>query len=499
MPQQNRQSVLCDAAAVIARLLILLTAVELFAGLFFGANLIDSSFGVAWRASTLTLLCFGLFGLALLQSARGRATTPIAATLVIIGVADIAMIASGVEQGLNKPLIEWVLHSDWRAADRMAPATAAMLIWMAAALMMANRWIAAARRAASLGLVVACGLLLSLPLGLAHFTENTALSGTSPETAFLFVAGFGGVVLRAHSGGWPELLTLPTPASRATRRIAPLLLLPPLVLVLLARAADAYRWESGDIILGVVAAGVSAVSLALLFSGASALNASLAELARLAEWRELLIRELNHRTKNNMQQMISIIGIQKDRASHAETRAALEALSGRIRTLRDADRILSEHAETHGEKTVDMRPLISAVCASVSEAIDLQTRGVRLNLRAAAVEVEGQLATPLALIANELATNAAKHAFPNGRGGRIDVVIGPASSAADAGVELVVEDDGVGPAESSTDAEGLGRLIVKSLCEQIGATYADAAVPSGGFRATVVARCDGRAPTGNKQ
>jgi two-component sensor histidine kinase len=101
-------------------------------------------------------------------------------------------------------------------------------------------------------------------------------------------------------------------------------------------------------------------------------------------------------------------------------------------------------------------------------------RPIAVHVEASPVVVEASVAVSIGLIANELVTNAFKHAFPDGRGGTVQVRLAPAGE----GVELTVEDDGVGcPAAPGNG--GLGSRLVQLLTSHMGGTLEREALPQG--------------------
>jgi two-component sensor histidine kinase len=175
---------------------------------------------------------------------------------------------------------------------------------------------------------------------------------------------------------------------------------------------------------------------------------------------DLLLRETNHRCSNDLQLVVSLLALQSRRAANPEVRGALTDAMERVSVLAHARRTL------HQEQPATLELALRQVCA----ALDAQAepRSILISLEAAD-DVQGLLAnhiTTLALVVNELATNAIKHAFEEGRPGRIRVTI-----AGDGGGEAVVrvEDDGLPFLEPG--GNGLGMGIAKRLMASIGGLF----------------------------
>lgn len=185
----------------------------------------------------------------------------------------------------------------------------------------------------------------------------------------------------------------------------------------------------------------------------------------LAE-RETLLAELHHRVKNNAQATTSFLGLQASRASNPSVAAALRGAAMRVMLATLVQDRMFRVAEG---ALIDLG---TELAATARTALDIVAR----PLVALEVVVEDKLllpaskATPLALIVNELVVNAARHAFPDGRGGTIRLELRcPAPGLA----ELVLADDGIGVPESlrrNTPEGCLGLHLVPRLARQAHAT-----------------------------
>lgn len=177
--------------------------------------------------------------------------------------------------------------------------------------------------------------------------------------------------------------------------------------------------------------------------------------AQLAE-KDVLLHELQHRVKNNLQMVTALIRLEARNVPYDAAAARFETLAGRVETLAMLYRTLS--AEGAGEE-VDLGIYLSQIAAAVMSAH--ATEGVRLDLKVDAWPVSIDVAMPTGLVVNELLTNALKHAFEGRNTGTITV-----HSLVDAdGCNVVIADDGVGlPSADAWPRHGkLSALIVQSL------------------------------------
>ncbi|MBL8965913.1 MAG: ATP-binding protein [Spirochaetaceae bacterium] len=220
---------------------------------------------------------------------------------------------------------------------------------------------------------------------------------------------------------------------------------------------------------------------------AERLDASFAALeASLAE-KEILLKEVHHRVKNNLQIVSSLVRFQADRLAGGAGEDGFEELQERIQAMA----FVHEDVYLTGNfEAVEMGRYLGrvagALCAERGDGARAD-RACRVEL---AVEAEGvslglDRALPCGLIVNELVANSLKHAFPSGSSGTIGVSL----RLGDGGYELVVADDGRGlslplAAPGGTPrrldgSEGLGSSLVQGLVRQLGGTLAYESAPVG--------------------
>ena len=178
-----------------------------------------------------------------------------------------------------------------------------------------------------------------------------------------------------------------------------------------------------------------------------------------AQGDDLLLRETNHRCSNDLQLVVSLLGLQSRRAATPEVRQALTDAMERVSIL----------ARARSAMYRERPPTLQAALRQVCEALQAQAepRAILISLEAAH-EVHGLSAiqiTTLALVVNELATNAIKHAFEEGKSGRIRLSIRWNNTRE---VAILVDDDGLPFPELTGNGDGLGMGLVKRLMASIG-------------------------------
>lgn len=174
--------------------------------------------------------------------------------------------------------------------------------------------------------------------------------------------------------------------------------------------------------------------------------------------KSLLLDELAHRTKNNLQMIASLLALQARGQPDPAARAALDSAVARVQVIARLHDTLQPGGR---DAVVDMRDYLDGLCRALGETL-AELRPVAVRVSAERVELDAVLAGPVGLIVNELVTNAFKYAFPDGRGGTIEVGFRRAPGAR---LELAVRDDGVGLPPGG--AEGLGSRLTRMLVQQL--------------------------------
>jgi PAS domain S-box-containing protein len=179
--------------------------------------------------------------------------------------------------------------------------------------------------------------------------------------------------------------------------------------------------------------------------------------------KEVLLREVHHRVKNNLQVIQSLLKIRARTLRAGETRQAIEATVERVRAMS----LVHEHLyRMEDVATLSLsnylRELFQGVVASRLVASDQ----IQLSLDVEEILPSLDRAVPFALLANELLSNCLKHGFPDGRTGTIAISLQRTGGA----VRLIVQDDGVGLPENFNAAacNSMGLKLAASLAHQLG-------------------------------
>jgi PAS domain S-box-containing protein len=200
------------------------------------------------------------------------------------------------------------------------------------------------------------------------------------------------------------------------------------------------------------------------------------------EDRDLLIGEVNHRVKNSLQMVSSILSLEAGSAETEEAKNKLAAARDRI------DAVAAIHAALYqGEdvRHVAFGDYLKRLCEHLATSLGADRRGVVIEVATDPISIETNKAITLSLVVNELVANAFKHAFPGDTGGTVSVRF----RRDDAGnVTLTVADDGTGsdqlPLQSDTLPSGLGtRLVTGSVRQLEGSMHTEGG--RGGWTTTI--------------
>jgi two-component sensor histidine kinase len=182
--------------------------------------------------------------------------------------------------------------------------------------------------------------------------------------------------------------------------------------------------------------------------------------------KELLLREIHHRVKNNLQIINSVINLQSDKIKNSELNEVLTELKGRISSIALTHQMLYQRGTATSVVLCEyLQTLIAQICASYEN----ESVKVRYNCNNKELVINIDTAIPLGLLVNEIITNAFKHAFKKTQNGIIDINVNVSLKD----VELIIKDNGAGfPAnykETIDKPTSLGFELISILVDQISA------------------------------
>ncbi|TVM18766.1 histidine kinase [Oceanidesulfovibrio indonesiensis] len=193
-------------------------------------------------------------------------------------------------------------------------------------------------------------------------------------------------------------------------------------------------------------------------------DAAEAAMAASLREKELLLKEVHHRVKNNLQIISSLLNLQADAATEDATRRSFMESRQRVASMALVHEKLYQAEDfSHVDMGVFLRELIGQhTCAAD------QCGAIATHMSEESLQLSINQAIPCGLVLNELTSNVIRHAFPGNRTGTLRVHMTRQNQHA----ELVVEDDGVGlpPGFSASEAESLGMRLIFALVGQLHGT-----------------------------
>ncbi len=220
------------------------------------------------------------------------------------------------------------------------------------------------------------------------------------------------------------------------------------------RVYDAHHSEL-NALLGGVGHVMVLRDVTVQTQAAEQLQASLSE-------KEVLLKEIHHRVKNNLQIISSLLFLQSRKSKDETVRQSLAESQNRVRSMALVHEQLYQSDDL---ARIDFARYTLRLVDNLGSAFGAEQRGIRYTVTADGVYFGIDTAIPCGLILNELISNAFKYAFPNG-GGNIAITIKPIDSER---MRLQVKDTGIGfpPDMNIERVDSLGIRLVTSLTRQL--------------------------------
>jgi PAS domain S-box-containing protein len=186
------------------------------------------------------------------------------------------------------------------------------------------------------------------------------------------------------------------------------------------------------------------------------------ELKKSLAEKEVLLKEVHHRVKNNMQIISSILNLQAHSIKNKEIKKLFEDSQDRIKSMA----LVHENLyKTKDFSRIDFETYVSSLVHNLFRSYSIEVNNIQYNLDLEKVYLSIDIAIPCGLIINELVSNSLKHAFVNSNKGVIFVQLKKSGSE----ISIVVADNGKGlkKAFDMQNTQSLGLQLVYTLVEQI--------------------------------
>ncbi len=178
---------------------------------------------------------------------------------------------------------------------------------------------------------------------------------------------------------------------------------------------------------------------------------------------ELLLKEIHHRVKNNLQTISSLLNLQSAYIKDADVKKAVQAGQHRVKSMALIHQKLYQRENL---AAIEMKDYLSTLGESLMDTFGEKAENVQLILNMDEIELDVDTAVPVGLIVNELLTNSLKYAFPDGKAGTISMDL---HKTAEQKWELSVMDDGVGKSDDQDTKEStsFGSRLIHLLSLQL--------------------------------
>ncbi len=180
---------------------------------------------------------------------------------------------------------------------------------------------------------------------------------------------------------------------------------------------------------------------------------------QLVQDKELLLREIHHRVKNNLEIVSSLLALQSAQIDDQNTKDAMQEGQNRVQSIGIVHQKLYQ-GENLG--TIEMKDYFINLSESILDSFGAEDR-VQVKCAMDAIDIDIDTAVPLGLIVNELLTNTLKYAFPDSRNGQVEIKL---EKRRDGILQLLVSDNGVGKS-GLTKGTGFGGQLVSLLTRQL--------------------------------
>jgi two-component sensor histidine kinase len=187
-----------------------------------------------------------------------------------------------------------------------------------------------------------------------------------------------------------------------------------------------------------------------------------AQAAELAARHELALREGDHRIKNSLQIVASLMRVQERRETSPVAQHALRAATARISAVASIHDALQLAG---GGDDVNVGALVETMCGAL-QSMAGDPEAVKVIVESEFIHAPIAVAQPVVLAVNELVVNALRHAFPGGRCGAVRVTIARNGGQ----LRIVVADNGVGLPDGYQGGIGFGMKLVRMMTAKVGGT-----------------------------
>ncbi len=176
--------------------------------------------------------------------------------------------------------------------------------------------------------------------------------------------------------------------------------------------------------------------------------------------KELLLKEMHHRVKNNLQMLSSLLSLQIREISDKKALGVVKSNRSRLHSIALIHQLLYAREDF---RQIDMQRFVNNLALHCRQIYDLESKKIGLQTHIDQVLLDIDIATPVGLIINELVVNAIKHAFPHGQEGLITIRLHKQNNK----LLLTVCDNGVGMKSETEKKDSFGLKLIQTLVKKM--------------------------------
>ncbi|MBU0926884.1 MAG: PAS domain S-box protein [Spirochaetes bacterium] len=185
--------------------------------------------------------------------------------------------------------------------------------------------------------------------------------------------------------------------------------------------------------------------------------------------RDILLKEIHHRVKNNLQVVSSLLSLESDCVEDERAKAVFVECQTQVQSMSLVHEQIYRGSSLDGVEASGYFARLAEYLVGVHDA---RARGIHIGVEAGDIVLPIDTAMPLSIITTELVSNSFKHGFPDSRGGIVEISL----AKADGSYEFRVRDDGVGFESTKGSGvtpgkhKGIGMDLIEALASQLGGT-----------------------------
>lgn len=423
---------------------------------------------------------FVLLGLCILRCSghtkfeAGTLVRTLALIVAIVALFDLAIILLGAANGIDAFFFPGSVSLGRLS---MAPATALCLLLASGYLLLIDHGHRSGLGQLLLSILPTLGLILSGTALIGYLFDAEGLYSVSAFTAMALhtalglFAVFSALLALRPQQTWVRHLLEDFGGSQNARRVVPVAIIVPIATsgaVLLGTHAGLISSNFGMALLAVIM--VVLLTTTIVWSAAventadKRLIETIGQLNQTVADRDLLLREVYHRVKNNLQQINALLLLQGNRLQNPDLKHAFASTSRRIEAMASVHTLL---VSRDNPSDISTRTFLTELSDKIAQSLAADARGISLDVQVDDAPIHIDRAVSLGLILNEILSNAFEHAYDGAQSGIVNVRF-----TVDAGRTSVlsVRDNGKGMPPEVERTAGTGLTIIDGLVKQLNGT-----------------------------